>query len=163
MEPEIFEIEDVKNEFLQKVAAEYGQVFAPRQLELAMYVLNDFCNNLSANNLVLYRFVEQQFQQAPPQYQQMPFQQGPRPIQQQPIPIQQPRPPQNPFEEDQGYNVRQNINELNRQIQQPPKPRIPEKQLQSQDVDLSPEKPKNFVDNLRAMKSNKRASADEEE
>jgi hypothetical protein len=139
MGSEFIEIMDVKNEFLQNVGPEYARAYPPQQLDLALYLLNDFCNNLVNNGLVLFRQVE-----APQPVYEQPY---PQPSYQQPAyqvppyqtPYQQPyQPPQqqvygNPFEEDlkfrqqQEYEnrlraeqgeVQRNISEMNAQLQQ---------------------------------------------
>lgn len=171
---EIFEVEDVKIEFLQKVGLGYSQAFAPKQLELALYVLNDFCNSLTSNGLVLLRQsqsqqpISQQQYQAPLQYQQMPFQQQ----------SMQPQLMQgDPFQEGElmQQRIQQNIIEMNNSLKRPGTnrgslndvvPSVPEQRSRTDDVNLASQKPKSFVDGLKAMRSSRkpaRPSDDDDE
>jgi len=153
---EIFEIHAVRDEFLQMTAAEYSKYFTPRMLELAVYVLNDFCNNVQANELVLVRAAQPR--QAPQNmnYNPMPsadYMSMPElpPVPQMGMPLQY----GNPFEE--ALDVRQNVEQLNaellaREAQQ----RRPQQPIR-QEVDLkSVNDSKSFVDKVREMRAPKR-------
>lgn len=65
---ELYEIEKVKIEFLQGIAEEYGNIFTERQLDMSLYMLNEFCNICTSNNLALIRIPEQVAEQQPTQY-----------------------------------------------------------------------------------------------
>lgn len=173
MSNEIFEISTVKQEFLQNMGPEYVKVFSEKQLEMSVYMLNEFCDALAGNNLVLLRLESEEPQQQyvapptpqmgiPPEYQQ----QGYR------IPAQQPQyqQPIDPFQEQQ-FQAQQQVRELNAQIPQrtinpvPPnvkaypemRPQVSREQLDTlpplQDVDLAVEKPKSFADKIREMRA----------
>lgn len=171
---EIYNPEDVKNEFLTNVLPEYGRTYSRQQLDLAIYMLTDFCNNLVANDLWMLR-VEQQQQQQQPVQQQMPRQ---MPQQQ-----QMPAPPQyyeqgNPFEEDvqeytdprtqrmrvDDFSVQRDVAEMNQQLRSniPPRqfvqqqmPQMPQ-QMPQQDINLGSEKNKTFVDKIKDMRQPKK-------
>lgn len=143
---EFLDIMDVKNEFLRNVGPEYARSYPPQQLDVALFLLNDFCNNLSGNGLVLFRQapvqpVQQQYYPQQPNYPPQPAyvesRIPPSPYVQQPY--VQPRQPQNysnPFDEDaqfrqqqyedrlraEEFTVQQNINEMNAQLRAPPQP-----------------------------------------
>ena len=174
---EIYELDEVKNEFIRNVSMEYAKVFNRQQMDLAIYLLNDFCNNLAANGLVLLRYVPQ------PQPQ-------PQPIRPMPSPSMRFG---NPFEEEppvaeyvdprlrqartDELDVRRNIAEMNAQIQAPPQrmvrqpqpvldyeqlppmpqPPRPMPRQVVQDVDLVGDKPKTFVDKIKEMRVGKKA------
>jgi hypothetical protein len=159
MNNEIYDLEEVKNEFIRNVSGEYAKVFNRQQMDFAVYVLNDFCNNLSGNGLVLLRYTPQ------PQMQQMPMQQ-PRYVEPKPQPrYVQPQysPPQysqpfdgNPFEEEppiDEYNdprmrqmrtdnvdVQRNITEMNAQLQQQPQ-RMVHRQMPQAEYYEPPQQP----------------------
>jgi len=152
---EVFEIHAVRDEFLQMTAAEYSKYFTPRMLELAVYVLNDFCNNVQANELVLVRA---QPQQAPQNMNYNPIPSADYNIPQGP---QMGMPPQygNPFEE--ALDVRQNVEQLNAELlaREAQQRRAPQQQQQPirQEVDLkSVNESKSFVDKVREMRAPKR-------
>lgn len=145
---EFFDIVDVKKEFLKNVGPQYQSTYAPQQLDIALYMLNDFCNNVSANGLVLMRQTPPQpeYPEAVPAYEprfdvRQPY---PQPMQpsyptlQRPPYIQQQsgysippgvyqEPVQDPFVEYQApvmpqrppLRVQQQVNELNQGLQQP--------------------------------------------
>lgn len=169
MSNEIFEISTVKQEFLQNMGPEYVKVFSEKQLEMSIYMLNEFCDALAGNNLVLLRLEPEPEQYVapptpqmgiPPEYQH----QGYRiPAYQQPI---------DPFQEQQlQMQAQQQVRELNAQIPQrtinqvPPnvkaypemRPQVSKEQLDNlppiQDVDLAAEKPKSFADKIREMRA----------
>jgi hypothetical protein len=148
-------------------------------------MLNDFCNNVEANSLVLAR-MEPQAPPIPtqPQYPPDPYyQQPPRPpyVQQQPgysIPpgvYQQPI-MSNPFNEYDAdrMDVQSQVAEMNRGInyrqqqqqpvyQQQPQPQrmqMPMPPIQQSPgqsvVDLNPDKPKTFVDKIKEMRTPKK-------
>lgn len=180
---EIYNPEDVKNEFLTNVLPEYGKTYSRQQLDLAIYMLTDFVNNLAGNDLWILRYE--------PEPQQQPMQQ---PMQQQPRQVQQPRgqmPPgyqnyeQNPFEEDvqeymdprtqrmrvDEFSVKRDVAEMNQQLRSlvPPRqldtrmPPIdvrmhqqPQQQQQQQDINLGSEKSKTFVDKIKEMRTPKK-------
>lgn len=180
---EVFSIIDVKNEFLRNLGQQYVNSYPPQQVELALYMLNDFCNNVEANNLLLVR-ADQPEPQAPPQY--MPPQQYPQPmdpyyqppqrppyVQQQRMPPQMAPPQQNPFVEYDAdrMDVQSQVAEMNRglaygrmppqQPQQQPRMQMPTmppvmQQQQQSVVDLNPEKPKTFVDKIKEMRTPKK-------
>lgn len=163
MANEFFEINDVKNEFLKNVGPQYQGMYSPQQLDIALYMLNDFCNNVSANGIVLMR-------QAPepvpmPDYQSSGFgiqrpQSYPQPMQptyptpQRPPYVQQQY--QDPFEEyplpqpqfspqpKMPQRIQQQVNELNKGIQ----PRQPQ-----MDADMDNDKPRTFVDKIKDMRT----------
>lgn len=145
---EIFNPEDVKNEFIQNTIQEYLRVYGKQQVDLAVYFLNDFINNLVANDLVLLRLEpEPAPQQRQPVYQQPQpprQQQYQQPIPQQQMRVQQPQNiyQQNPFEEEdirtqvaeyidprtqrmrvEDFGVQREVAELNAQLQTPNPPR----------------------------------------
>lgn len=135
---EVFDINKVKVEFLEGIATEYAEVFTERQLEMSVYMLNEFCNACASNNLVLIRIAEEQLyvppvpeMQAPPQYQQ--------PIQYQ----------QDPFQNipDDRQHIQKTVAQMNADIQRnlPPLPPVEE-------VDLTPDKPKSFAEKIREMR-----------
>lgn len=162
MSNEIFEISTVKQEFLQNMGPEYVKVFSEKQLEMSVYMLNEFCDALAGNGLVLLRIEPepqpQQMYRAPPTPQM-----GIPPQYQQPI---------DPFQEQamlrqmEQQQVQQQIRELNAQIpsRQPVPPLPPLQTMRSQpqqpldnvpaqEVDLSVEKPKSFADKIREMRA----------
>jgi len=167
---EIFEIHTVRDEFLQMTAAEYSKYFTPRMLELAVYVLNDFCNNVQANELVLVRAPQQQPQQVQQQPQSRQVNQNinynPMPSTDYNLPPLPPIPqmgtPQgygNPFEE--ALDVRQNVEQMNAELlaREAASRRSPQFQqpVQRQEVDLkSANETKSFVDKVREMRAPKR-------
>lgn len=161
MSNEIFEISTVKQEFLQNMGPEYVKVFSEKQLEMSVYMLNEFCDALAGNNLVLLRLEPEPEQQyvAPPTPQMG-------------IPPQYQQQYQDPFQEQQlQMQAQQQVRELNAQIPQrtinqvPPnvkaypemRPQVSKDQLDAvppiQDVDLAAEKPKSFADKIREMRA----------
>jgi hypothetical protein len=136
---EVFDINKVKVEFLEGIAEEYGQVFTERQLEMSVYMLNEFCNACASNNLVLIRIAEEQLyvppvpeMQAPPEYQQ----QGYR------------MPVADPFQNipDDRQQIQRTVAQMNADIQRNlPLPPVEE-------VDLTPDKPKSFAEKIREMR-----------
>lgn len=173
---EFFEIMDVKNEFLTNVGSQYQASYSPQQLDIALYLLNDFCNNISANGLVLLRTEPQPPpRQLPPQGYQEPYPQTPYARQAQmqsprmvarpqPMPMQRPQPMQNPFNEydEEVYDVQQQVQELNRgikpmaRLQRPMDVPMQPPATRQSDVDLQAEKPKSFVDKIKDMRTPKR-------
>ena len=169
---EIFEVNKVKTEFLQNIGPEYTNVFSERQLEMSVYMLNDFCNALAANSLVLIRIEPEQI--APPQYQQpyqppvpnmgLPpeYQQRNRPI---PMPEYQ-QPVADPFQEMQQQQmhpqqVQRQVQEMNAQLPRAPPPKYSKEQLDNvpgmrvppqQDVDMAGDKPKTFAEKIKEMR-----------
>ena len=181
---EFFEIMDVKEEFLKNVGPQYQASYSPQQLDIAMYMVNDFCNNIAANGLVLLRMPEPR--QALPQplqgyYPQQQYPQQPQPVYQEPYPqppyarqvqqeVQQMPPPrmvarpmpqntmpmQNPFNDEERYDVQRQVAEMNRGIQPKrtmPQPYMVPAQTVQSDVDLQVEKPKTFVDKIKDMRA----------
>jgi hypothetical protein len=181
---EYFDIVDVKKEFLKNVGPQYQSTYAPQQLDIALYMLNDFCNNVSANGLVLMR---QTPVQPTPEYYPEPVpayeprfdvrQPYPQPMQptyptpQRPPYAQPNYPPQDPFEEYQPpqqfiqpqrpqMRVQQQVNELNQGLQQPrfvPRQPLPQQPQPMQDADLNPDKAKTFVDKIKEMRTPKKS------
>lgn len=170
---EFFDIMDVKNEFLKNLGPQYQNMYAPQQLDIALYMLNDFCNNINANGLILLRHVEQapprppQYAQPQPGYVIPPgvYQQPQYPPQQMRVQSYPQRPMENPFNEyDERFNVQQQVAEMNQGLQQaqtrsqfmqqPQRVITPEV---VQDVDLRAEKPKTFVDKIKEMRTPKKA------
>lgn len=86
MSNEIFNLEDVKNEYIENTINEYAKSYNKMQIDLAVYMLNDFVVNLVANDFVLLRYepepepVPQQAPQRmqPPVQQQQPMRQAPQ-------------------------------------------------------------------------------------
>lgn len=120
---ELYEVEKVKIEFLQSIAEEYGQVFSERQLEMSVYMLNEFCALCTSNSLAFIRVPDEE------------------PVQQYAQP-----PQENPFDnipELPRPQVQRQVQEMNNQLQQPV----------VHDVDLSTsDKPKTFQDKIREMR-----------
>ena len=160
---EFFDIMDVKNEFLKNLGMQYQSMYSPQQLDIALYMLNDFCNNVAANGLVLLRQTPDQpqgYQPPQPQYVQ-PVPQGYYSQQPRPVPIQ------NPFNEyEQRMDVQRQVSEMNqglaraqsRQVYEPPRPAMPPARMPEpqSDVDLHNEKPKTFVDKIKEMRTPKK-------
>lgn len=166
---QVYAVEDVKNEFVKSVIDQYAESYNRIQLDLAFYVLNDFCNNLAANGLVLLK-VEQQVQQ--PVQQPVMQQQVQQPVQPmgpppksaaQPYGYPQQMPNANsvdPFEKAEyvdprlqrqkmdEFSVQREVKELNAQLQPKVKAEV--------DVSLSGEKGKSFVDKIKEMRSSKK-------
>lgn len=163
---EIFDLNVVKQEFLQNLGGEYSTIFSERQLEMSVYMLNEFCTALTANGLVLLRQQQQQplMQQQPPMQMQQPrvMQQPPQdyryqqyqqpPVQPMSVPPQyqnigSPATMPDPFQEEQEeqflqqQQVKRQVTELNAQL---PK---------AQPIDLSPDKPKSFAEKIKEMRS----------
>lgn len=131
---ELYEVEQVKIEFLQSIAEEYSTMFTDKQLDMCVYMLNDFVNACTSNNLALIRIPEQIAVQQPQQYQHQGYQ----------IPVADPFQNQEmpPVRPPQPAPVYQQVNQMNNQMQQ-----------QQQDVDLSTnDKPKTFQDKIREMR-----------
>lgn len=175
---EVFDINKVKQEFLQNTGPEYATIFSERQLEMCVYLLNDFCAAMAANNLVLLRVEQEQlmppqYQQppipqmtAPPEYRQPQYQPQPRQQQYQQQYQQPPQYMQDPFQElplqpipqqPPQQNVQRQVQELNAQL-----PKAPQRQFipptgaptpSVQDVDLSADKPKTFAEKIREMRA----------
>lgn len=167
MSNEIFEISTVKQEFLQNMGPEYVKVFSEKQLEMSVYMLNEFCDALAGNGLVLLR-IEPEPQPQP----QVMYRAPPTPQMGIPPQYQQ---PMDPFQEQamlrqmEQQQVQQQVRELNAQIprqqQVPPLPPLqsmrPQQQyskeqldnVPAQEVDLSVEKPKSFADKIREMRA----------
>jgi len=151
MSNEIFEINNVKQEFLQNIGPEYTQVFSERQLEMSIYMLNEFCTALANNGLVLlriepeptpYRAPPTPQMGIPPQYEQ----QGYR------------MPAADPFQEQQLHQqqmVQQQVKEMNAQLPRaPPRPQPSQPKSEPvQEVDLSADKPKTFAEKIREMRA----------
>lgn len=167
---EIYNVEDVKNEFLKNILPEYAKTYSRQQIDLSVYFLTDFVNNLVANDLVLLK-IEPEPEPEPepilPGYPQMP--QGPpqrmvqRPTQQ----MQQPQQFQeqqqyyqaNPFNEVQDYTdprtqrmrvddfrVQQEVAEMNAQLRNPPQYRQPaQTQMQPQTQPTQPQVDVNLI------------------
>lgn len=76
---EIYNIEEVKDEFIKNTIQEYLQRYAQPQIDLAIYYLNDFVNNLVANELVLLKYEPE------PEPTPQPIQQIQRPLYQPPM------------------------------------------------------------------------------
>jgi len=174
MKEEIYNVEDVKNEFLQGVIQEYSQNYSRIKLDLAIYMLNDFCNNLIANKLVLLRLDQEIQPPTPPQ----PVYQQQQQVYQPPQQVYQPprmQPQNNPFEEDiqeyvdprtqrmrvDDYNVKKEVAEMNQQLRSPPPRMQPIQQqqiqpMQNNDVNLGLQKDKTFVDKIKEMRSPKK-------
>lgn len=148
---EVFDVVKVKQEFLQSVAAEYSKIFTERQLEMCLYMLDDFVNTLGANSLVLLR-VEPELQQSPqldPFQEQLAAQERAKEAyqlqlmqQQQMQQMQQPQMPIQPI--PQRGEVQRQVQELNAQL--------PKKQA-TVDVDLTPDKSKSFAEKIREMRT----------
>ena len=167
MSNEIFDINNVKQEFLQNMGPEYVKVFSEKQLEMSVYMLNEFCDALIGNGLVLTRNEPEVIRPAyrapptpqmgiPPQYQnqgyQMPVQQ---PQYQQPPQFQQQQ-YQDPFQEQQfiQQQVQQQVKELNAQLPRTNRPPMDAAGLPPvQEVELNAEKPKSFADKIREMRA----------
>jgi len=151
MNNEVFDINNVKQEFLQGIAEKYAASFTDIQLEMSVYMLNDFCNVISANDLVLVRIAKEQiYDPTPvPQYQAPPtpqmglppqYQQSVNPFDNVP-PIAQNIPPRQVQKTVQELN-----NNLNQGYQVPPAP-------VKQDIDLSTDRPKTFREKISEMRS----------
>jgi hypothetical protein len=184
MKEEIFNPEDVKNEFITNTLPEYGRTYSKQQLDLAIYMLTDFVNNLTGNDLYLIRVSEPEPEPQPvyqqPVYQAPPQQMRPQMRVQQ---VQQPVYQPNPFQEEVGeqqirdysdprtqrmrvddYAVQREVEEMNAQLRTPQPPRQmqqPQRQMQQpmqqatpvQDVNLTSEKSKTFVDKIKEMRN----------
>ena len=68
MSEEIYGVEDVRDEFLENVLGEYSKVYSKQQVDLAVYLLNDFVSNLVGNDLVLLKVNKSQSAMSPPPY-----------------------------------------------------------------------------------------------
>lgn len=184
MSNEIYNPEDVKNEYINNVIPEYGRTYSRQQLDLAIYMLTDFVNNLTANNLVLLRYEPEPVRQPTQQQYQAPQQQAPRgPPPRQPIPQYMPEysQNQNPFQDVEevdtqeyadprtqrmrvdDFRVQREVAEMNAQLRTPQMPRqqqpMPQQQQQQpiqQDINLASEKNKTFVDKIREMRNPKK-------
>jgi len=122
---ELYEVEKVKIEFLQSIADEYGQVFSERQLEMSVYMLNEFCALCTSNSLAFIRVPIEESVQQYAQPQENPFDNIPE------------LPPARP------QQVQRQVQEMNAQLQQPVQ----------HDVDLATsDKPKTFQDKIREMR-----------
>jgi type IV secretory pathway VirB10-like protein len=163
---EIYNPEDIKNEFIKNTISEYTKLYSAQQIDLAVYYLTDFVNNLVANDLLIVKLDEPEQQPAPqPQavYQQP---RGPNPNAASyapPVPPQQSMYSQNPFQEEEyrdprtqrmrvdDVRVKQEVAEMNEQLRNPAPRRVVAES--KQEVSLTSEKGKTFVDKIKDMRN----------
>jgi hypothetical protein len=175
---EIFDIGKVRQEFLENIAQEYSTIFSEKQLEMCVYMLNDFCTAIHNNGFVLLRADPEQIMQQPQQVQQPQYIQPPVPRMSIPPEYQQPMniPPeyqqyqqpqsqqsQNPFQDMQmqapppvpkgAYSFNQPSRVQVQQNVQELNNQLPKAPAPKQDVDLSPDKTKSFAEKIREMRS----------
>lgn len=141
MNQEIYDVNSVKDEYLQGMYPEYQKVYTQMQLDMSVYMLNDFVTNLAANGLMLIRA--------------------------QPEPQPQAQQPFNPFENKQyqqaekeaeerrimmeKMKVDRDIQEMNEQLKERDLRMVPNDTLGNgnDDIDVSDDKPKTFLEKMR--------------
>jgi hypothetical protein len=168
MENEIFDIVNVKNEYITAVGQSMTQQFNIQALEAGFVILNDFCNNIRSNNLVLVRV---------PREVEQPI--GPERISREPVAEMDDETLRREYEKRMKANdMRQKVNDLNKNLEEDmrsfpksagfgnlnPMPQVPRmEETLNPNVDLRQEKPKNFIQKVKSYKTDAVNINDEDE
>lgn len=153
----VYDIISIKNEYVEGVQAMLAQQFTIPNLEAAFVVLNDFCTKIKASSMILVRVEEEQVQVQRPAY---PMQPPSMEISEEYNPKEwatQEAEEQRLFEEykrTKAGEMNKKINTMNQGL----KEEMP--QMRS-DINLNPEKPKTFTEQVKSYRPPQREVNDD--
>lgn len=139
---EMFDIIDVKNEYVSAVGNTLKQQFSIQAIEAGFVLLNDFCNNIRSNDLVLVKVQTEQPRLKVPQ-------RIPEKVEEYEMSEEEDLVLRQEYERRiKAEDMKKKVSALNKNLMEEP-PQMPNIR---EDINLTQQRPKSFIDKVKSYK-----------